>query len=110
MMAEVGPKKNTKPARTKNIFTFRSERIRMPFCRPLAAFAVSKRFTWVDRPFEAEIHLANDTMTPLEGARLTATVYGSDLAVLWEKEYDGLSAGRNSHNCIDAIKVETKKK
>ncbi|MHB1457472.1 MAG: glycosyl hydrolase 2 galactose-binding domain-containing protein [Armatimonadota bacterium] len=57
-------------------------------CRPQSAFAVYPKLDWSqDESFIASLHVSNDTMTPLKGAKVKAVIFGSDLSVMWSKTY-----------------------
>ena len=57
-------------------------------CRPQSAFAISPKLDWMpDESFVASLHVSNDTMTPLKGAKVKAVIFGSDLSVMWSKTY-----------------------
>jgi beta-mannosidase len=75
-------------------------------CQPRSAFAVYRKLNWTEaEPFEAVLHVANDTATPLASARVTATIYGSDLSVLWSKDYEAPALGSDERKELARIQT-----
>ncbi len=57
-------------------------------CKPQSAFASYEKFDWRgDESFRFELSLGNDTSQPLAGAKVKATLFGSDLAPFWNQEF-----------------------
>ena len=74
--------------------------------RPQAAFAQYQQFNWDGKePFEASLHVSNDSRRPLEGVKVRAIIYGSDWSVLWIKEYAVQSVPLASRQELDTIAV-----
>lgn len=75
-------------------------------CLPRCAFAVYPKLEWPDgETFTAVIHVANDTAKTFAGAKVTATVFGSDLSEVWTKDYDAPQLGPDERAELDAISV-----
>jgi hypothetical protein len=74
--------------------------------KPQAAFAYYKKYDWVpNETFEATVYVSNDTGQPLKQANVTATVYGSDLKPLLEKQYTVASVGVSKRDKLDRIQL-----
>jgi len=75
-------------------------------CAPRCAFAVYPRINWEDgEKFQAKIHVANDTAATLAGAKVVATVFGSDLSAVWSKEYAVADIDGDQRLELDAVEV-----
>ncbi|MGQ9651959.1 MAG: glycoside hydrolase family 2 TIM barrel-domain containing protein, partial [Phycisphaerae bacterium] len=75
-------------------------------CLPRCAFAVYPKLEWAEgEAFTAVIHVANDTATTFAGARVSVSVFGSDLSEAWTKDYDAPQLGPDERAELDAISV-----
>ncbi|WP_309119564.1 sugar-binding domain-containing protein [Paenibacillus sp.] len=79
----------------------------MQACRPRSAFATYEKMNgWsAGETFEAGVHAANETRESLDGASVSATLYGSDLTELRSNRYEGLTLAPNAVALIDRIAV-----
>jgi len=76
------------------------------FCRPICAFASYDKLDWADNePFAASIHVADDTNHPVASAQVVATIYGSNLKPVWEKDYSVRDLQPNARVDLDSINV-----
>ncbi|MHB9036424.1 MAG: glycosyl hydrolase 2 galactose-binding domain-containing protein [Armatimonadota bacterium] len=76
-------------------------------CRPVAAFASYEKLNWNDsEPFVATIHAANDTMQTVRGAKVKATIFGSDLLEQWSRDYTVPDMAPNERGDVETINVK----
>jgi len=70
----------------------------MQVCRPRNVFATYPKMNgWAaGETFEAAVHAANETLEPLAGAIVTATLYGSGLRELASHTYDVVALDANA--------------
>ncbi|GIO14100.1 beta-mannosidase [Cohnella xylanilytica] len=76
-------------------------------CRPRSAFATAEKLDgWREgETFAAELHVANDTREPLEGASVSAVLYGSGFGVLGAKRVEGLTLAANETRGLGRIEA-----
>lgn len=75
-------------------------------CRPRCAFAVAPKLEWADgEKFTAVIHAANDTAQVFAGAKVKASVFGSDLTEVWTRDYDAPKLGPDERAELGAVAV-----
>lgn len=76
------------------------------FGAPRAAFAFARKYEWAPgEAFKAEVHAANDSGVPLEGARAELVVYGSDLQALHTQRWDVPTLGVSQRAPLGDIEV-----
>ena len=76
-------------------------------CRPRSAFTVSPKLDWApDEPFVASLHVSNDTMTPLKGAKVKAAIFGNDLSELWSKTYPIRAIPANTRRDLGVLNLK----
>ena len=74
--------------------------------RPQAAYAHYRQYNWDGHaPFEATLHVNNDSRRPLENVKVRAVIYGSDWSELWSREYAVKNVPLASRQDLDEVKA-----
>ncbi|WP_425497310.1 glycoside hydrolase family 2 TIM barrel-domain containing protein [Paenibacillus phyllosphaerae] len=80
----------------------------MQTSRPQSVFAFYEKMNgWhAGETFTASLHIANDTLEPLQQAKARAVLYDSRFKKLWSQEYDGITIEANRLTALDSISVK----